>query len=91
MLEIFTSPDHPRVFGRIMASLVLCRKYKVPVLFASFATKEQEQRPSHDLLALLQVLGMTAEESKRALERPMEILKEKERQKGEVREGIRQV
>jgi len=87
--EILNNKDQPTFFGRVMAAVKICRKYKVPILFASFALNEHEQRQTPDLLALLVTLGMTKSEAKKALEQPMTILKEKDSRKSYISEGIK--
>jgi len=72
--NILKSKTKALVFGRLMQNFKLCRKYKLKVLFASFAKDKYGMRSSHDLLALLQVLGMTNAEAKKALSITKEIV-----------------
>jgi len=74
--SILNSDDRERLIGRIMQNLKLCRKYKVPVVVASFAKSPFDMRNSKDLLSFCQTLGMHASEAKNALERTEEIIKE---------------
>jgi RNase P/RNase MRP subunit p30 len=52
------------LFGRIMQNIRLCRKYKVPMALASFATEPYEMRCPSDLASLGLVLRMTPGQSK---------------------------
>lgn len=72
--NILNAKNKALVFGRLMQSFRLCRKYKLKVLFASFARDKFGMRSSHDLLALLQVLGMTGMEAKKAMGMAEEII-----------------
>lgn len=47
-----------QILGRMMQNVRLCRKYKVDVIVASFATKPYEMRDSKDLEAFGRVLGL---------------------------------
>ncbi len=46
------------LIGRIVQNILLCRKYKVPVVVASFARNPHEMRDSRDLIALARTLGL---------------------------------
>ncbi|MBU2589255.1 MAG: hypothetical protein KKA65_01235 [Nanoarchaeota archaeon] len=83
--KIINSRDKALVFGRLMQNFKLCRKYKVKVLFASFARNKYGMRSSHDLLSLLQVLGMTADEANKALS----VVKEIVNKNPEVAKGVK--
>lgn len=54
--------------GRIMQNIRLCRKYKVKMLFFTFSDNIYGLRAKLDIIAFLQVLGMTPNEAKEALE-----------------------
>lgn len=57
----------PEQMGRVMQNIMLCRKYKVQMLFFTNAKTLYEMRGAQDLLALCRVLGMTPGEAKDAL------------------------
>ncbi len=52
--------------GRIMQNIVLCRKYKVNVIFFTFAKDKYEMKGCQDLLSYLRVIGFTPGEAKNA-------------------------
>jgi len=47
-----------QIIGRMAQNLVLCRKYKVKTLFASFAHSPPEMRSEHDLKSFFGLLGV---------------------------------
>ncbi len=49
--------------GRIMQNIRLCRKYKVKMLFFTFASNLYGLRAKNDLMSFLQVLGMNPKEA----------------------------
>jgi len=53
--------------GRIKQNIRLCRKYNVKMLFFTFADNIYSLRARLDILAFLEVLGMTPGEAKNAL------------------------
>lgn len=53
--------------GRVVQNICLCRKYKVRMLFFSFASDRTEMRGVVDILSLLSVLGLSGCEGKMAL------------------------
>ncbi len=55
------------LLGKIMQNIRLCRKYKVRMVFASFAKNKFEMRNANDMLAFCRVLGMGGREAKDAL------------------------
>ena len=59
--------ERANILGRIMQNIRLCRKYKVDMLTASFATDPFEMRSAKDLLSFNISLGMEPGVSKRAL------------------------
>ncbi len=61
------SMNNAVMIGRVKQIITLCRKYKVRVLFFSFAKNMYELRGMQDMLSLLRVLGMTGKEAKDAL------------------------
>jgi hypothetical protein len=57
-----------QLLGRMMQNIRLCRKYKVSMVIASFATDPWKMRSPHDLQAFFVMLGMHPEEAKRAVQ-----------------------
>ncbi|MEK6812503.1 MAG: RNase P subunit p30 family protein [Nanoarchaeota archaeon] len=62
------APDRTVILGRMMQNIRLCRKYKVRMILASFATHPYEQRAPQDLLAFGRCIGMIGREAKDALQ-----------------------
>jgi len=56
-----------QILGRISQNIVLARKYKFKLMFASFASSPFEMRSPHDLIAFLITLGMHPSEARTAL------------------------
>ncbi len=54
------------VIGRMRQNVKLCRKYKVKMVFASFATSPYEMRSLEDLKSFARVIGMNSSEIKRS-------------------------
>ncbi|MBW3019482.1 hypothetical protein KY329_04850 [Candidatus Woesearchaeota archaeon] len=54
------------IIGRMMQNIVLCRKYKLKMLIASFAKTPYQMRSPSDLRAFFHVLGMQQGEAKQA-------------------------
>ncbi len=48
-----------RILGRMMQNIKLARKYKVPVVVASFASEPYQMRDAKDLAAFGRVLGLS--------------------------------
>ncbi len=55
--EILNSSERGKLLARIMFNVKLCKKYKVPIVWCSFASTELEMRSAKDLQALGRVLG----------------------------------
>lgn len=55
--EILNSSDKARLLARIMFNVKLCKKYKVPIVFCSFANFKEGMRSAKDLQAFGRVLG----------------------------------
>ncbi len=93
--EILRAGEKEReiLLGRIMQNIKLCRKYKVRMLLASFASSVLEMRSAHDLQALAQAIGMTPKEARDSLQEAERIMKRNEERKSPdyVSEGIRVV
>lgn len=50
--------EQPKIIGRIMQNIRLCRKYKVPVVVGSFASNPFQMRDYKDLMAFARTLGL---------------------------------
>src|SRR3989344_951884 len=61
------SINDPIMLGRVKQNIKLCRKYKVRMLFFSFAKNNYELRSVHDMLSFLRSIGMTGKEAKNSL------------------------
>jgi hypothetical protein len=57
---------HGTVLGRMKQNVRLCRKAKVPMVVASFASRPYELRSLNDLKSFASAIGMTASEIKRS-------------------------
>ncbi len=55
--DILNAANQPQLLRRMMFNISLCQKYKVKMLFSTFAQSKWELRAAHDLLALWRVLG----------------------------------
>ncbi|MEW5897114.1 MAG: RNase P subunit p30 family protein [Nanoarchaeota archaeon] len=55
--EILNSAERAKLLSRIMFNIRLCRKYKVKMLFSTFAASEKEMRSAKDLEAFWRVLN----------------------------------
>jgi RNase P/RNase MRP subunit p30 len=66
--DILSSIQRSQLLGRISQNIVLCRKYKVRTVIASFAKDPWKMRSPHDIQAFFTVLGMNQKESKQSLE-----------------------
>ncbi|MFC1648782.1 RNase P subunit p30 family protein [Nanoarchaeota archaeon] len=55
------------IMGRFMQNIKLCRKYKVSMIIASFASEPYEMRAPKDLQSLGVAMGMHPKEAKDAL------------------------
>ena len=64
---ILKSEDKPKILGRIMQNITLCRKFKANLAFCSFAENPYEMKSSNDLMSLAIALGMEYHEAKDAL------------------------
>lgn len=58
----------PRLLGRVMQNIRLCRKHGTKMLIASFAREPYMMRSATDLASVFVSLGMRPEEAKAALE-----------------------
>ncbi len=91
--EILKAQEQEReiLIGRIMQNIRLCRKYKVKMLIATFASSVLEMRSAHDLQAFAQALGMTPKEAQDALHEAGRILMRNQEKKhpSYVSDGIR--
>lgn len=55
------------MLGRVKQNIKLCRKYKVKILFFSFAKSKYEMRAREDMISFLRAIGMNGKEAKEAL------------------------
>ena len=60
--SILHSTQRAKDMGRMMQNILLCRKYKIPMVIGSFAKDAWDVRNEKDLQAFFQVLGMTGKE-----------------------------
>ena len=65
--DILNSSQRSLVLGRMMQNVRLCRKFKVSMLIASFASNEYEFRSHDSLRAFGLVIGMSPDEVNKAL------------------------
>ncbi len=56
--DFLDAVDKSKVIGRMMQNAMLCRKYKVNVVVASFATDRYDMRIAKDLEAFARVIGI---------------------------------
>jgi len=87
--EILRSRQKEMIFGRIRLIIKLCRKYKIKMIFASFAENKWEMRDAKDLLNIAVFLGMTPGEAQKALS--FDLDKYKEEKIKEIIPGIKKV
>ena len=55
--EIFNSKNREKSIARMKLNIKLCKRYKVKMLFSTFAKNEKELRSTQDLFAFWKVLG----------------------------------
>ena len=65
--EVLNSENRKDVLAKMMQNVRLCRKYKARMILISGAKNELEMRRSNDLISFGICLGMTAGETKQAL------------------------
>lgn len=63
-----TGSQRAQLLGRMMQNIMLCRKYKVPMVIGSFATDPWKMRSPHDLQSFFVLLGMHPADAKKALQ-----------------------
>jgi RNase P/RNase MRP subunit p30 len=56
--DILNSANKSKLLARILFNMRLCKKYKVPILWCSFAASREELRSAKDLQALGRILGI---------------------------------
>jgi len=64
---IISSEEKPKILGRIMQNIKLCKKYKVSQSICSFAEKPYELKSSNDLMSFLITLGMDIPNAKKSI------------------------
>jgi len=65
--NILKSKNRNKILERIKQNIKLCRKYKVPMIIASFAENEYELRTAKELQNFALFLGMGPNEAKKAV------------------------
>jgi RNase P/RNase MRP subunit p30 len=55
--DILNTKEKSRILGRMMHNFKMCRKFKVQVMFSTFATSMYDLRSTHDLASLQDILG----------------------------------
>jgi ribonuclease P/MRP protein subunit RPP1 len=53
-----SADEQAQILGRMLQNIKLCRKYKVPVIVASFARHPYEMRDKKDIIAFARTLGL---------------------------------
>ena len=66
--SLLDSKDKSVILGRIIQNIMLCRKFKVKTVIASFTSNPYQMRSPHDLISLFTMLGMHEKEAKDSLE-----------------------
>ncbi|MFH1211073.1 MAG: RNase P subunit p30 family protein [archaeon] len=84
-------PERALMLGRMIQNVSFCRKFKVPMVLGSFAFEKSDMRPPKDLLSFGVMLGMTADEARKALSFIDEIIGRKHSSASFVAEGVRQL
>lgn len=74
--------ERAKLIGRIKQNIKLCRKYKVKMIIATFASNKYELRSVKDLENFALVLGMNTKEAKESLTNYGLILKERDFKEG---------
>jgi RNase P/RNase MRP subunit p30 len=85
--EILKSKHRKALIGRMIQNVKLCRKYKVKMVFGSFANNKWQLRSKADMLSFAKVIGMNDKEAKESLTNIENILKRKK--ENWVRKGVR--
>lgn len=55
---VASKEEKAKIIGRLIQNIKLCKKYKVPVVVASFARSPKEMRDYKDLMAFSRLLGL---------------------------------
>ncbi|MBI5872450.1 hypothetical protein HZB88_05225 [archaeon] len=79
--EIINAKEKWKTMSRMMQDIRMCRKYKIKMLFASFAKSPEEQAGSYELYSLARMLGMLPGEAKEALSSYSKLLEKTENHK----------
>lgn len=64
---LLSSPAFAVAAGRMMQNIVLCKKYKVPLVVGSFAEHPLEMRSVNDVVSFLRFVGLDSVAAKKAL------------------------
>ena len=65
--NILKSKGRNKILERVKQNIKLCRKYKIPMLIASFAENKYELRSANELQNFALFLGMNTKEAKEAV------------------------
>ncbi|MDD5254166.1 MAG: RNase P subunit p30 family protein [Candidatus Nanoarchaeia archaeon] len=76
--RLLESNNKAELIGRIKQNVRLCRKYKIPVLISSFASKEENLRNYNDIKTLALFLGLSTQDFKESSYLFEKLLKDKE-------------
>lgn len=57
----------PQTTARVQQTILLCRKKKLPLIIASFASQPKDMRAPTDLQSLMSVLGASSQQAKSAV------------------------
>lgn len=66
--SVLNAKNKPVIIGRMKQNIMLCRKYNVETVIASFATSPYEMRSPHDLAAFFACIGMDSGAARKSLE-----------------------
>lgn len=84
--SLLKAMDKPLLLGRMIQNVRLCRKYKVKMVLASFASDKWEMRAYYDLLSFGKTIGMNPKEAKESLNAAEAMIENK---KLHIREGVK--
>ncbi len=81
----------PRVLGRMMQNIRLCRKYGVVTVMGSLASDPYRMRSPIDVISLFVTLGMHPKDAKESMQNVLKIIRNNNERKepGFIAEGIR--
>ncbi len=79
--NIIDAENKPKIIGRIMQNIKLCKKYKTQMVIFSGAKKALQMKGYHDLTSFMVVFGMKEEGTKKVLKNCLERVKENMKKK----------